>query len=197
MKIVKGYITSEELNKVLLLLDNPQDRFIVIAVYRGIAGKNNMSELLNIKTKDVNFNNHTITLEDRVVTMDKQLEKATKEAINQSVLYVETRNGNGSCKEELYLNMDSPYLIKTRPSTTNKNGLDPMKYGGFRSRFAAIRQKAGLEVNASQLETSGVVNQLLSEKKDWTVLDVEFALRMKNIKANAYRIYSIIKEVTS
>ena len=197
MKIVKGYITSEELNKVLLLLDNPQDRFIVIAVYRGIAGKNNMSELLNIKTKDVNFNNHTITLEDRVVTMDKQLEKATKEAINQSVLYVETRNGNGSCKEELYLNMDSPYLIKTRPSTTNKNGLDPMKYAGFRSRFAAIRQKAGLEVNASQLETSGVVNQLLSEKKDWTVLDVEFALRMKNIKANAYRIYSIIKEVTS
>lgn len=195
MKKIQGYITFEELKKDLLLLDNAQDRFIILAVYNGITGKNNMSDLLNIKIEDINLKNHTIKLEDRVFEMDKEFEKVVIETINQKVLLIETRNGNGYCQDEIELNMDSPYLIKVRPRAINKNGLEPMKYGGFRARINAIREKCGLELSASQLETSGIVNGLLAEKKDWTVLDVEFALRMKNIKANAYRIYSIIKEI--
>lgn len=197
MKKINGYITYEELKKDLLLLDNAQDKFILLAVYKGITGKNNMSDLLNIKIEDINLNNHTIELADRVVKMDEELEKLVIKTMEQKTLFTETRNGNGFCQDEIELNMDSPYLIKVRPRAINKNGLEPMKYGGFRTRIKAIREKCGLELSASQLETSGIVNELLAEKKDWTVLDVEFALRMKNIKANAYRIYSIIKEINS
>ena len=153
-----------------------------------------MSELLNLKVEDVNFKKHTIKVGDREVHMDKEFEKITKEAIEQRVYYTESK-GSVNNNEEIEFNMDSPYIVKVRPISTTKNGLEPMKYGGFRTRFVTLRQKTGLDVSASQLETSGVVNGLLAEKKDWTVLDIEFALRMKNIKANAYRIYSIIKEI--
>lgn len=196
MKKVKGYVSLDELKKDLLLLDNAQDRFIVMAIYNGIAGKNNMTDLLNLKVSDVNFKNKTITTTDKIVKMDFDLEKATRDAIEQKTLYTEGK-GNVNNNEEIELNMDSPYVIKVRPRATNKNGLEPMKYNGLRTRFVSIREKCGLDVSASELETSGVINQLLAEKKEWTVLDIEFMLRMKNIKANAYRIYSIIKEINS
>lgn len=194
MKKIKGYISSEELKKILLLVDNAQDRFLIMAVYNGIAGKNNMSELLSLKVEDVNFKNKTIKTIDKIVHMDSALEKATREAIEQKIYYTESK-GNVNNNEEIEFNMDSPYIVKVRPMATNKNGLEPMKYGGFRTRFVTLR-RTGLDVSASELETSGIVNGLLAEKEDWTVLEVDFALRMKNIKANAYRIYSIIKEVT-
>ena len=193
MKKIQGYIKFEELRKQLLLLDNAQDKFIVLAVYNGIAGKSNMSELLNLKVEDVDFKKHIITVGDREVHMDKEFEKITKEAIEQDVYISEVNSKHGL--EEYELNRESEYVVRIRPKAINNWGLEPMKYGGFRARINAIREKCGLELSASQLETSGIVNGLLTEKKDWTVLDIEFALRMKNIKANAYRIYSIIKEI--
>lgn len=194
MKKVKGYISLEELKKILLLVDNAQDRFIIMAIYNGIAGKSNMSELLNLKVEDVNFKNKTIKTMDKIIRMDSILEKVTREAIEQKIYYTESK-GSVNNNEEIEFNMDSPYIIKVRPISTTKNGLEPMKYGGFRTRFVTLRRKTGLDVTASELETSGIINGLLAEKKDWTVLEIDFALRMKNIKANAYRIYSIIKEI--
>ena len=44
-------------------------------------------------------------------------------------------------------------------------------------------------------KTSGIINKMLKKKSDWTVLDVEFWLRINNIKVNAYRIYTMIKEI--
>lgn len=197
MKKIKGYITPEELTGALLLLDNAQDRFILVAIYNGIAGKNSMSELLQLKTKSVDFNRKTITLTNRVIKMDSILEKATKDAIKQTISFIEIRKGVGKCCEEIELNMESPYVLKIRPRYTNMWGLDAMSYGGFRTRFSVIKEKCGINVNASELETSGIINSLLAEKKEWTVLDIEYTLRSSNIQTNAYRIYTLIKEINA
>ncbi|MGG7143635.1 hypothetical protein ACQPVP_09235 [Clostridium nigeriense] len=195
MKKINGYITYEELKKDLLLLDNAQDKFILLAIYNGIAGKSGLSELINLKVKDVNFKKHIIKVDNREVLMDKEFEKITKEAIEQDVYVSEVVSKHGV--EEYELNRDSEYVIRIRPKAVNNWGLSPITYNTLRAKIKKISAKAGFEINASQLETSGIVNRLLSEKKEWTVLDIEFELRMKNIKANAYRIYSIIKEITS
>lgn len=193
VKKVKGYIRFEELKNAMRLLDNAQDRFILIAIYNGIAGKSNMEDLLNLKVEDVDFINHKITLRDRVVVMDELLEKTLSEAIEQTTMYSELPTGHGT--EEIELNMESPYVIKVRPRAMNLWGLEPLKYSGFRVRFANIKSITGIEVNASQLETSGMINELLKMKRKWTSLDIEFELRVRNRSFNAYRIYSIMKEI--
>lgn len=195
MKKIKGYIRFEELKNAIRLLDNAQDRFILVAIYNGIAGKSNMEDLLNLKVEDVDFENHTITLKNRVVMMDELLEKTTREAIEQTTLISESESVHAT--EEIELNMESPYVIKVRPRAINLWGLEPMKYSGFRGRFYTIKEKTGLEVNASELETSGLINELLREKSDWKVLDIEFELRLRNKKFSAYRLYSIIQEIGS
>ena len=90
MKNIKGYISREELMEAVETLTNPQDRFILMAIYNGIAGKNNMSDLLGLKVKDVDFENHTITIGDRVVNMDSDFEKVTLDTIEENTYYLES-----------------------------------------------------------------------------------------------------------
>lgn len=87
-----------------------------MAIYNGISGKNCMTELLNLKVKDVNLNKKTITLPDRTIIMDEMLEKATRETIEQKILFAEIRKGAGKGKEDIDLNMESIYVLKIRPS---------------------------------------------------------------------------------
>lgn len=197
MKKVKEYISKEELMKGVLKLDNAQDKFMLVAIFYGIAGKRDLSELTNLKREDVNFQTKTITLKEseRIIEMDDFLEKITKEAINQKVYYVEKTSKHGI--EEIALNMACPYIMKPRPRSTNKNGLAPFSYSGMKYKYRNVCAEAGFDLSPNQLETAGVVDSLLKIKKEWTSLDIEFYLRVNNIKLNAYRVYKILKSVLS
>lgn len=193
MEKSKGYVSERELREGLIKLDNALDKFILMAIYNRIVGKSGMSDLINLKKKDVDFKNHFIKVGKWQVPMDKNFEKITKEAIEQEYYYLEV---NSSYVAEGYnLNNDSEYVLRTRPNSRNKNGTAPLNYDGLRNKVRGLCAKAGLELNVSQLETSGIINKMLKKKSDWTVLDVEFWLRMNNIKVNSYRIYTMIKEI--
>lgn len=195
MKKVVGYVTEKELKDVLNKLENAQDKFIVYAIYNGIAGKNNLSELTNLKVEDVDFKKHIIHVDGREVFMNPEFEKITKDTIKQKTYVNEIQSKHSI--QEYELNSASAYVIKVRPRANTNNGLDPMKYEGIRSKLKSITSRTGLSATASQLETSGIINILLEQKKDWTVLEIEFENRKKNININSYRIYSIIKEINS
>ena len=193
MEKSKGYVSERELREGLIKLDNALDKFILMAIYNRIVGKSGMSDLINLKKKDVDFKNHFIKVGKWQVPMDKNFEKITKEAIEQEYYYLEV---NSSYVAEGYnLNNDSEYVLRTRPKSRNKNGTAPLNYDGLRNKVRGLCAKAGLELNVSQLETSGIINKMLKKKSDWTVLDVELWLRINNIKVNAYRIYTIIKDI--
>ena len=189
----KGYVSERELRERLIKLDNALDKFVLMAIYNGIVGKSKMSELTNLKKKAVDFENHVIKLADREVPMDKEFEEITRQAIEQKVYYPEVNSK--FAKEEYELNPASEYVLRVRANVLNKNGTAPVSYDALRSKVRNLSARIGLELSASQLETSGIINKMLKEKSDWTVLDVEFWLRINNIKVNAYRIYTMIKEI--
>ena len=193
MKNIKGYISRENLMDVIGLLTNPQDQFILMAIYNGIAGKNNMSDLLNLKVKDVDFEKHIITVGDRIIPMDADFEKITLETVTEKIYYSESTSKYAN--KDVEFNPESPYVIKVKPIASNLWGIQPLKYTGFRTKYANIRKKCDLEVNPSELETSGLINELLAERKDWTVADIQFALKTRNTPFNAFRLYSIMKEI--
>lgn len=189
----KGYVSERELRERLIKLDNALDKFVLMAIYNGIVGKSKMSELTNLKKKAVDFENHVIKLADREVPMDKEFEEITRQAIEQKVYYPEVNSK--FAKEEYELNPASEYVLRVRANVLNKNGTASVSYDALRSKVRNLSARIGLELSASQLETSGIINKMLKEKSDWTVLDVECWLRMNNIKVNAYRIYTIIKDI--
>ena len=189
----KGYVSERELRERLIKLDNALDKFVLMAIYNGIVGKSKMSELTNLNKKAVDFENHVIKLADREVPMDKEFEEITRQAIEQKVYYPEVNSK--FAKEEYELNPASEYVLRVRANVLNKNGTAPVSYDALRSKVRNLSARIGLELSASQLETSGIINKMLKEKSDWTVLDVECWLRMNNIKVNAYRIYTIIKDI--
>lgn len=189
----KGYVSERELRERLIKLDNALDKFVLMAIYNGIVGKSKMSELTNLKKKAVDFENHVIKLADREVPMDKEFEEITRQAIEQKVYYPEVNSK--FAKEEYELNPASEYVLRVRANVLNKNGTAPVSYDALRSKVRNLSARIGLELSASQLETSGIINKMLKEKSDWKVLDVECWLRMNNIKVNAYRIYTMIKEI--
>lgn len=194
MKNIKGYISREELMEAVETLTNPQDRFILMAIYNGIAGKNNMSDLLGLKVKDVDFENHTITIGDRVVNMDSDFEKVTLDTIEENTYYLESDSKHTN--KDVEFNPESPYVIKVRPMASNLWGIQQLKYNGFRAKFKSIKTKCDIDISPSELETSGIINELLSQRKDWTVADIQFTLKIKNTPFNAFRLYSIMKEIT-
>ena len=193
MKKIKGYITKKELINACFKLDNPQDKFILYALYNGVAGHNNMSDLLNLKVEDVDFKKHIIKLKDKTIKMDTEFEKITKEAIQQDYYYINRNSKFG--REGFDLNMSSPYVLKVKITNKTDFGLAPLKYDAFMGRMRKIQLEAGIQETASQIETSGAVNELLTIKKNWTVLDIEFYQRNNNLRFNSNRLYKIIKEV--
>ena len=194
MKNIKGYINREQLMDAVGVLTNPQDQFILMAIYNGIAGKNNMSDLLSLKVKDVDFEKHIITVGDRIIPMDVEFEKITLETITEKFYYSESTSKHANKDTEF--NQESPYVIKVKPRASNQWGIQPLLYTGFRTKYKNIKTKCDLDISPSELETSGIINELLGERKDWTVADIQFALKIRNTPFNAFRLYSIMKEIT-
>ena len=125
--------------------------------------------------------------------MDADFEKITLETVTEKIYYSESTSKYAN--KDVEFNPESPYVIKVKPIASNLWGIQPLKYTGFRTKYANIRKKCDLEVNPSELETSGLINELLAERKDWTVADIQFALKIRNTPFNAFRLYSIMKEI--
>ena len=193
--MIKGYITEKQLKEGLVKLDNAQDKFVVLALYKDLCGKNPIDDLTKLKSKDVDFEKNIINISDRQIEMDEEFSKITKDAINQTIYYTEAIAAH--TVEEFPLNPNSEYVIKTKMSSKTKNGTESIRYSSLRSRLYTIGGKAGFDCLPSTLKTSGIINELLKEKKYWTVMEIEFALRLKNIKANAHRIYTVIKQINN
>ena len=68
-------------------MDKTLDKFILIAIYNGIAGKSKMLELFNLKKKAVDFKNHVIKLDDRKVPMDKDFEEIARQTVEWVIIW--------------------------------------------------------------------------------------------------------------
>ena len=157
---IDNLITREELDLLVNELENPQDQFILYALFHGIYGKR-AEELRYLTIDQVDLKKQTITLENRVVKMDKEFTEITASAIEQSSYYL-THFSNGARVEKAEFNMSCKYVIKQRMIAKNNNGLDVITYDGFRARLKKISKVLGFNVTCDSLVKSGyayTVNQ--------------------------------------
>lgn len=188
-KKIKGIYSESEVITMINELVNAQDKFIIMALFNGISGED-MIELRELKTSDVDFEKNTINLPDRVVNMDAKFAKITKEAIEQKI-YLNNISDSIYASEDSEFNMDSEYILKTKPTTRNNFGTKAMAYEAFRGRIRKLK----LPIPPKDIIDSGMIYRLLDIQPIYTVAEVEATLRQLGYKKSAFRVYSLINKI--
>lgn len=155
---IDNLITKEELDALVNELENPQDQFILYALFNGIYGKQAV-ELRNLRVDQIDLKNQTITLEDRAIKMDNDFTEITASAIEQSSYYL-THFSNGARVEKAEFNMSCKFVIKQRALAKNTNGLDAISYDGFRARLKKLSKVLGFNITSDSLVKSGYAHKV-------------------------------------
>lgn len=186
MNTDKGIYTKEEIQDICNILVNPQDKFIVYGLFCGIHGKEN-EEIRLLKESDVNLNRRIITLENREVEIDDFMRGVLVDTLDKDFgsIYHQYVDEDKEMKSKGYyeLNMDSEYVIKTKPYSMNNYGLDAMKNAGIRRRLKRLSEIIGLELNPVKLVKSGIMSKMNDVKKEWTLDEISIFLRKNKTKA--------------
>ena len=155
---IDNLITKEKLDALVNELENPQDQFILYALFNGIYGKR-AEEIRSLRVDQVDLKNQTITMENRVVKMDKDFTEITASAIEQNSYYL-THFSNGARVEQAEFNMSCKYVIKQRRIEKNNDGLDIITYDGFRARLKKLSKVLGFNVTCDSLVKSGYAHKV-------------------------------------
>lgn len=189
-KKIKGIFDRTDVDSVIHELTNAQDKFIVMALFNGISGED-VCELRGLKVSDIDFKNNKIILPNREIHMDAEFAEITKEAILQKT-YITRISDSVHASEDFEFNMDSEYVIKSKPTSRNNFGCNEMAYEAFRTRIRIL----GLPFTPKDLIDSGLINKMLEMQPKYTVAEVEKTLAELGIKKSAYRIYNIINQLS-
>ena len=190
----ENVITKKEVIEFVASLENSQDAFIVYALFNGIYG-NQAEDLLHLTSNDIDLEKNVIRLEDREVPMDDIMIKLAKDALKERVYYVIDTGSKIWRTTEFYFNMQSPYLLKVRPSTKNNNGLNRMSYNGFRTRMKSILDYLGSNLSVTDIVTSGYAHRINNDVKKISKYTVSAWLKENNVKCSDYKLSKIIKEL--
>lgn len=190
---IDNLITKEELDLLVNELENPQDQFILYALFNGIYGKQ-AQELRYLTVNQVDLKKQTITLENRVIKMDKEFSEITASAIEQNSYYL-THFSDGARVEKIEFNMSCKYVIKQRMIARNSNGLDVISYEGFRARLKKLSKVLGFNVTSDSLVKSGYAYKLnlTGEKVTYDLIEkMKKEHKMVTSIATLYKTYNNI-----
>jgi len=192
---MKDIITKKKLEEMINKLENGIDKFILAGFFYGLNGETGYKEqLLNLEVSAIDFENKKINLPDsREVIMDELLEKVCEEAINQKIY---TKLGSqGRTNEDYFLNTDSKYIIKVKPTKLNNNGLAPLGFGGIRNRMTMLSDYLGVKLTPSLLKVSGVYELLKSQQKKMTIMEAESILKANGLSIRRNNLIPMLKEI--
>lgn len=187
------YISKKELMEIINRLENAQDKFIVLGIYSGLMRVSN-ADFLNLKVSDVDFINKTVNVNGMSIAFDEELEKIIKESITQQHYYKLGEQGRSN--ESYLLNIDSPYIIKSRPLPSNNNGSESMSVDTLKQRLIRLSSFLGVNgMNTRLLKQSGAFNLLKEENKEWTLNAATQFLNEKGFNLRRNNILDMIKEL--
>lgn len=184
------YVTREQLlNAVNNCLDNAQDKAIVMLLFEGVMGKG-YSDLVTLKTEDIDFENNLIRLEDRTIYIHDEETMKILDATRLQKVYEKFSIGTAiaTTGDASYdLNTKSDYLIKTKPSAKNHNGLDHLKESGIKSRLDKIINTLDMEgLTGLSIYHSGIMEKILKIEKEnnitFNISDIGEQLKNLNVK---------------
>lgn len=201
------FYTQSELQDICEALTNPQDKILLYGLFAGLRGTA-YKELLELKVKDINFEEDYIQLSDRRLKIDNYFKCILADAIDPVYggVYYKYYDPSSTPKSNSYyeLNMESEYVIKTKPYSKNNNGLKPMTNSGFQSRIEKLSNILKRSIVPIDLVRSGIMakmNELETYWKEHDITDKFWGtetlipyLKNHKLKAEPFELLRIYKQ---
>ena len=162
---------EEELNKILNICKNPQDKVIIALLFEGVSGVH-FEELVNLKKTDVEGNLLILTRDDgteRILEVKYRTIEIIKDAIVKDLYYPNNGKGTSSRREYMPIH-DTEYVLRPAMHGDNNGKLNHIVINSRVKRIAEEYKNPHL--NPRNIWMSGMI-QLAKELKAELGRDLE------------------------
>ena len=193
---VLRYIPYEEVILGLDVFENYIDKAIVLLLRNGIRS----DEYRLIKHKDIDVENNTIKLSNRVVRVDDYTMDILVKAMNERGYKMNIVKDKSNYSYYHY-NMESPYLIKNRRNKYNDDGRTPMIETSLRDRTNKLLRRVEIDgISSTALVSSYIVDKIIEFENEMGLILNEnqikgFVENKLKMKCNMYTIYNMKKNI--
>ena len=193
---VLRYIPYEEVILGLDVFENYIDKAIVLLLRNGIRS----DEYRLIKHEDIDVENNTIKLSNRVVRVDDYTMDILVKAMNERGYKMNIVKDKSNYSYYHY-NMESPYLIKNRRNKYNDDGRTPMIETSLRDRTNKLLRRVEIDgISSTALVSSYIVDKIIEFENEMGLILNEnqikgFVENKLKMKCNMYTIYNMKKNI--
>ena len=169
------FITESEYYEILMKVDdngkligNYQDKLVIVLLWNKIKGEKQFGDLLDLKVSNVDIQNKSINLKNKIIQLSDIEFDVVKKAINEQVYIRTTMTKKGLVNETSVDILDGEYLVKSTIGSTNKDvDNNRCAYGTFANRMSKyyniVLQRSGL--TNQRVYKSSVYYYMLKEYK--------------------------------
>lgn len=187
-------ITKSQVIEIVESLENAQDQALIYCIFKGIKGTGS-KDILGLRIDQIDFEKKVIHLANRDIKIDNYFEEILISAMNQTRYASQYVSGLSEIKDFKF-NMNSPYLIKTKPMKKNKMGMNPMTYDGFITKIGRIKEISDIYITPDLLLKSGYVNDLIEiYGSKARFKDVQNYIKRNGLRTNAQNLYKNYREM--
>ena len=192
---VLRYIPYEEVILGLDVFENYIDKAIVLLLRNGIRS----DEYRLIKHEDIDVENNTIKLSNRVVRVDDYTMDVLVKAMNERGYKMNIKDKSNY--NYYHYNMESPYLIKNRRNKYNDDGRTPMIETSLRDRTNKLLRRVEIDgISSTALVSSYIVDKIIEFENEMGLTLNEnqikgFVENKLKMKCNMYTIYNMKKNI--
>lgn len=192
----KKTIDREDIYDIDMECENKQDSAPFIMAFEGIFG-NNLDEMINLKTSDINELTGEVKLERGIITIDKRSAKILLQAAEETE-YVKNNGKNlNKMKFTHYELMESEYVLKNIKRVDMKNQISPQS---IRQRFAKIKDVWNNKyLTPTSVYNSGIIDYAKRYKEEnnieeLSIADYDHIGKRFGYGSTIYKLRSKIKE---
>ena len=192
---VLRYIPYEEVILGLDVFENYIDKAIVLLLRNGIRS----DEYRLIKHEDIDVENNTIKLSNRVVRVDDYTMDILVKAMSERGYKMNIKDKSNY--NYYHYNMESPYLIKNRRNKYNDDGRTPMIETSLRDRTNKLLRRVEIDgISSTALVSSYIVDKIIEFENEMGLTLNEnqikgFVENKLKMKCNMYTIYNMKKNI--
>ena len=192
---VLRYIPYEEVILGLDVFENYIDKAIVLLLRNGIRS----DEYRLIKHEDIDVENNTIKLSNRVVRVDDYTMDILVKAMNERGYKMNIKDKSNY--NYYHYNMESPYLIKNRKNKYNDDGRTPMIDTSLKDRTNKLLRRVNIDgISSTALVSSYIVDKIIEFENEMGLTLNEnqikgFVENKLKMKCNMYTIYNMKKNI--
>ena len=178
----EGYFTRKEIQDICNTLENPQDKFIIYAIFNGIYGVEGVN-LRNLKRDDIDMNKKRIYSKGLTVNMDDFMYDICKDLLSTDEYYAPGKT--------YVLNKENPYAIRPMPAGKNINGVGTYSANGIKSKLARIGKLLKEKISTVNLVRSKILTELAEQGKEFTLIQMTEYLKENNYDLDPYQTLKI------